>query len=142
MRVFFIILLTLLAFSCKKKGCVETAAINYNSEAEKDDGSCEFSGTAILWFNSVTATNMVNSSIPNIDLYINGVSIGSCSATQYSLNAPPCVTTEGLTGVASLGNEKAKVYTYQVKKSGTSTVLQTGNIELFASNCSWINFTY
>jgi hypothetical protein len=26
--------------SCKKKGCMDSSAINYNSKAKKDDGSC------------------------------------------------------------------------------------------------------
>ena len=28
--------------ACKKKGCTDSTAINYDSEAEKDDGSCEY----------------------------------------------------------------------------------------------------
>ncbi|MDG1349883.1 MAG: DUF5011 domain-containing protein [Crocinitomicaceae bacterium] len=38
-------LLTVFMFSvsCKKKGCMDTAASNYNEEAKKDDGSCVYS---------------------------------------------------------------------------------------------------
>jgi len=42
-----IILIYTLLFSavligCKKKGCIDPSAINYNAEAEKDNGSCEY----------------------------------------------------------------------------------------------------
>ncbi|MCH2231569.1 MAG: hypothetical protein MK105_14620 [Crocinitomicaceae bacterium] len=33
--------LTVGTISCKKKGCTDPAALNYDSNAEKDDGSCE-----------------------------------------------------------------------------------------------------
>ena len=32
--------------SCKKKGCTDPAASNYDASAEKDDGSCEQN---LLW---------------------------------------------------------------------------------------------
>ena len=31
--------------SCKKKGCTDTIATNYNSDAEKEDDSCEYGDT-------------------------------------------------------------------------------------------------
>jgi hypothetical protein len=31
--------------SCKKKGCMDQDAVNYNSEAKKDDGTCKFTPT-------------------------------------------------------------------------------------------------
>ncbi len=41
-----ILLSTMVLGSCKKKGCTNTAALNYNSEAKKDDGSCTFSSVS------------------------------------------------------------------------------------------------
>ena len=32
--------------SCKKKGCIDPAATNYNPSADKDDGTCEYSSVA------------------------------------------------------------------------------------------------
>src|SRR5690554_6612773 len=29
-------------FSCKKEGCMDETAFNYNSEAKKEDGSCKY----------------------------------------------------------------------------------------------------
>lgn len=41
--IVFMMLLSTVAFtSCKKKGCMDEAAVNYDDKAKKDDGSCNF----------------------------------------------------------------------------------------------------
>lgn len=40
----FILLLT----GCKKEGCTNKTADNYNASAKKDDGSCKYSGDLII----------------------------------------------------------------------------------------------
>jgi hypothetical protein len=56
--VLSLFLLSALFYSCKKKGCTDENAINYSSEAKKDDGSCEYApqpkeGTLSLKVNSL-----------------------------------------------------------------------------------------
>ncbi len=43
--------------SCKKKGCIDPAANNYNSEAKKDDGSCTYDDND--WYTEVTVAGVV-----------------------------------------------------------------------------------
>lgn len=45
----FAIIIT--SFSCKKKGCTDLTADNYSAEAEKDDGSCEYTTEGELTLN-------------------------------------------------------------------------------------------
>lgn len=41
-RILLIGIMLLGIMSCKKEGCTDSAAINYDAEAKKDDGSCIF----------------------------------------------------------------------------------------------------
>ena len=43
MKLFYLILCTVILWtSCKEPGCTDPLATNYNTEANKDDGSCEY----------------------------------------------------------------------------------------------------
>lgn len=55
MRISLCYVLLLLAIvSCKKKGCIDELATNYNEEAQKDDGSCEYEPNAVYIYSVVS----------------------------------------------------------------------------------------
>lgn len=42
--------MAILVASCKKEGCIDETAFNYNEEAKKDDGTCKYQQTATFKF--------------------------------------------------------------------------------------------
>ena len=41
-KIFFLFLLCSVFFSCKKEGCTDVKATNYDVNANQDDGSCKY----------------------------------------------------------------------------------------------------
>lgn len=72
-RIFFISTLSLVAFSCNRKGCTDVDALNYSEKAKKDDGSCIYpEGSVItLNFSHVFDAGAVNSSLFDDLIYAN-----------------------------------------------------------------------
>lgn len=58
------VIATALTTSCKKEGCTDPAADNYNSAANDNDGSCEYTGQVSFWMN--TGDNYVDVTVAGI----------------------------------------------------------------------------
>lgn len=72
----FFLCLPVLCFailSCKKKGCTDPYSINYNDDAKKDNGSCEYGSNCLYETlnRSFTELDLVNTN--NCNLFINNV---------------------------------------------------------------------
>ena len=48
--------------SCAKEGCTDVDAVNYDSYADKNDGSCTFEGSVVFWYDAETADSLYYSS--------------------------------------------------------------------------------
>jgi len=61
---FFAAILTLgLLNSCGTDGCTDPTATNYNSDATKDDGSCEFAATEYKLSGTLAADQTLDASV-------------------------------------------------------------------------------
>ena len=137
-----ILFVSLFFSSCKQEGCTDPLAINYDADAEKDNNTCVFEGRVVIWFTSVTATNLVNASISNVDIEINGIMEGSMGMTQFSIYEPPCGSNEGYMATVDMELIGTQTFPYVIYKGGTSEIIQSGNVAVKSNQCQWIELTY
>lgn len=83
-------LITVFAITgCKKKGCTDATAANYNSEAKKDDGSCHYAPDprdAYTGSYLVTDSLFMMGSFSEIKVYTLQVSTGGTKKDTIYLN--------------------------------------------------------
>ena len=72
--VFALLMCLVISISCRKKGCTDPAATNYNSEAKKDDGSCTYASADVMGCTDPLSVNY------NPDANIDD---GSCEYTPF-----------------------------------------------------------
>ena len=78
-------IVALLLFSCKKEGCMDTNAYNFNHDAEKDNGTCLYN--ANLKVNVIPKFNGVPISFDSVYHNISGYRIRFSSIKFYMTNA-------------------------------------------------------
>jgi hypothetical protein len=81
--------ISLLIIGCKEEGCTDSSAINYNTDAKKDDGSCEYepiSTKPIITIKTPSSLQEINSD-GKLDLNIDFLSGAELSSTTITLSS-------------------------------------------------------
>ena len=94
----------------KPRGCTDASAVNFESKAKKDDGSCEYSGNVVVWFNKATSDSMLATGVNHLTLHLSNVSVDQMSATAYSTAAASCESGGAMRYAENLGEETSKKY--------------------------------
>lgn len=66
----------------RSEGCTDPAAVNYQSYADYDNGSCDYTSDAVFWYDAITAnelnaySDLIYGPIDRLDYYIEDVRVG------------------------------------------------------------------
>jgi len=92
LQFFFFTFLILLVFSlsaCKKKGCMDPDAYNYNESAKKDDGSCEYPPSSEITFeftNTFNETTLTSTQFNQLNYTNEFGTVMSLSKLRYQIS--------------------------------------------------------
>lgn len=106
--------------SCKKKGCTDSSAVNYNTEAKKDDGTCKYAPTI-----TVNGTNPLTLNVG--DTYT--------EAGATATNSDGSAVTVSTTGQVDATTKGTYTITYTATNdNGTATASRTVNVVIGMNN--------
>lgn len=126
--------------SCKKEGCMDVDAENYDADAKKS-ATCSYKGSAVLWNNEASTNGMMSDGVNSLVYYVGGNLVGSSSSGVYFASQPDCGGLGAVSFSVDLGEEKAKTFPYKVLDQNDA-VVWSGNIEIQANTCLGLELVY
>ena len=166
-KLIYVTILSALIFSaCKETetgGCIDSLAINYESWADYDDGSClyqcddpyatnynvttnypvcEYEGDVVFYLDVPAAQEFTNLGIPFLDVYVGNDLAGSMPTNVGFTSTVTCTDTdpEPVYFIYQWENEQTTDLTWTVR-DGTGFIWYDGTNLLIANNCLSLQLT-
>lgn len=138
--VFILSIILISTVSCKKEGCTASNAANYDSEAQKDDGSCLYEAKTSFWFGEGVSAFLVGPyDVTELTVYMDDVSVGTMDPADWKIG-PDC-NGENFTVVTDLGSFSGKNFSYSVRDNfGTEQF--KGNVSLVGNDCKSVELKW
>lgn len=133
----------MLLTSCKKEGCTNDKADNYDAEAKVSDKSCVYTVDVVFWFEEIEAVGLSAAEINKLTFLLNKESIGSASIDKYSEEAPTC-NKGGNKFSTELKKAPYEPFNYTVEDEDGNQLIE-GIVQLDTDSCRVIkleNFNY
>jgi hypothetical protein len=139
------VVIALTTISCRKEGCTDPDARNYNASYKKDDCSCEYTGKVGFYWNFDTYNNLLTDGYTGlIKVHINGTFFMSTSMDNH-FNAPVLLSDCPISSQTyPLGRNKTYSGNYQIFgfNDGIDVLIQSGEISWDASKNLFIQLNY
>ena len=132
--------LTILITGCEKEGCMNQSAVNFNADADVDDGSCTYESRTSFWFNEYISNWLsVNYGVTLLSVYLDDVLVGTMNPTDWKVG-PDCGG--GNFTVTSIhGGAITKSFTYQVRDQSGNLQFD-GTINNTANECKSVELVW
>lgn len=124
----------LLLCSCKKEGCTDSSATNFDAEARKNNNSCTYQGEAVFWFGRETSENLQLNAVTSLKYYVDDQLEGSSASDVYFSGAPACGQNGSISVTRDLGGEKRDSHSYRVEDQ-LGRIIWQGNLDLEGGVC-------
>lgn len=94
-------------YSCKPEGCTDPIAVNYNADAEKDNGSCSYEANLAIWLDETTADlyESEDDDLYLFDIFLEGEKIGEHPLFRTKELFPDCGDTSCFNHTISMNSK-------------------------------------
>jgi hypothetical protein len=113
--------------ACKKEGCTDSFATNYDEKADSDNGTCTYTGTVQFWYGKSASDWLDTVEVTSLAYYVDNQLIGSSAANVYFTGDPSCTQANVVRKTMDLGLAKTKTVPYKVVDQN-SDVIWSGNV--------------
>lgn len=117
---------------CKKEGCTDGIAKNFDSKAKKDDGSCSYEASVQFWFDAATSLDMSLDDISTLTVYIGDEELGTYLVDDFSDSTPSCGASGIISKTFQLGSSKSKKVSFEIVDDNDE-VVDSGDLVIEAS---------
>lgn len=118
--------------NCKKSGCTDTDAVNFNAKA-KTKCCCEYDGKAVFYWTNKAYTELLGRKDSILTVEIGGSKFGPKKVTSFSSTNPGCGNALYLNATRRI-TSKSQQFIYSVK-SQKDSIIWTGVVTLKGAEC-------
>ena len=125
---------TLVLFGCKKSGCNDMSASNYDDSIEVGDNSCIYEGKVMF---VMANSNYANLGIDTVYVFANGSFLGKQATDDLFLNTPTCESTDIMVFKKEMTNVVSEAFNYSIQTSD-ETIISEGTLNLIRGKCQLV----